>query len=116
MGVVALYTQKEFFENGVKQNVEDIRSAMRSLGTYKPEFEFRIRRMAENMEARKKALNAWKKGEGTLKDYKDLDARYLDYMKELSLTHQALKRRRSAERTVSTKPTLSEAIGRLTED
>ena len=100
---------------GMKQNAEEIRSAMVSLGTYKPEFEFAIRRMAENMEARKKALNAWKKGEGTLKDYKDLDRRYLDYMKELSLTHQALKRRRSAAPEISSKPTLSEAIGKLTE-
>ena len=103
--------------NSLKTVSEEIRAAMTSLGTYKPEFEFAIMRMAENKIARDKALKRWKKGEGTLKDYKDLDRRYLDYMKELSLTHQALKRRRSADITVTAaKETLAERISRLTED
>ena len=100
----------------ISGNVAAITKRMESLGIYKPEFDMAIRRMAENMERRDKALKAWKNGDGLLKDYKDLDARYLDYMKELGLTHQALKRRRSFVRTVSQKPTLSEIIGNIFEE
>ena len=99
----------------VKKNIERITARMVSLGTYKPEFDLAIKNLAENLESREKRLKSYQKGEGPLKDYKDLDARVLDYMKELSLTHQRMKRRATAEIQIERKPSILDAINEIVE-
>lgn len=101
----------------IKKNVQLITEAMESLGTYKPEYDMAIRNMAENMEARDRAFKLYQKGEGSLKDYRDLDGRVLDYMKELSLTHQRMKRRSEANAIASPpKPSLFDALANITDE
>ena len=99
----------------VKKYVEQLTARMQSLGTYKPEFDLAIRQCAENMESRDIALRQYKQGIGPLKDYRDLDGRVLEYMKELSLTHQAMRRRASAEIRIERKPSILDAIEAMAE-
>lgn len=105
-------------KRNIEKNIEELTAKMQSLGIYRPEYDIAIRNLAENMEARSQAWKRYMSGEGPLKDYRDLDGRVLEYLKELSLTEQRRKRRAEAGRKLDRqgkKLTLFDALSEINE-
>lgn len=105
-------------KRNIEKNIEDLTAKMQSLGIYRPEYDIAIRNLAENMERRAVAWKQYMDGTGALKDYRDLDGRVLEYLKELSLTEQRRKRRADAGQKLDRqgkKLTLFDAISDITE-
>lgn len=107
-------------KKNIENNIADLTAKMESLGIYRTEYDIAIRNLAENMEARNQAWKRYMSGDGTLKDYRDLDSRVLEYLKELSLTEQRRKRRAEAgaklDRNDKKKLTLFDAISNISEE
>jgi hypothetical protein len=114
-----------------KKYKESVEAAMRSLGTYREEFDLAIDSLRNILDQRDKAFRSWQKSGGEfsvsgekmdrthplLKEWKDLNTQALAYMKELSLTHQAMKRRAEAEASANPpKLTLFDALTNITDD
>ena len=103
---------------------------MMSLGTYREEFDLAIDSLANIMDSRDKAYRMWQKSGGDfyvsgekmdrthplLKEWENLNTQALAYMKELSLTHQAMKRRAEASESLKTKTTLFEAMANILDE
>lgn len=117
-----------------KAHKESIVAAMRSLGTYKPEYDLAIDSLADILDQRDRVFRRWKKSGGDLivsgekmdrthpllREWKDLNAQALSYMKELSLTHQSMKRMAEAGAKLDAndkkKLTLFDAISNISEE
>lgn len=105
-------------KRNIEKNIEDLTAKMQSLGIYRPEYDIAIRNLAENMERRAVAWKRYMSGDGPLKDYRDLDGRVLEYLKELSLTEQRRKRRAEAGQKLDRqgkKLTLFDALSEINE-